>query len=211
VELRGRGGALRALREVVRDEAIVVDPWGDTDTADEQLSLSEGGGGVPEQEEAAAVGAGAGAGGAEAEARARARAGLAERCAEPVWQGMWVNDVREQPLCAAALALQSARKRQRLEARNVGFVEVLHRGWPCVFLVTSRGVLEGEELLLDLGGAFMESHRWVWRCGGACVRRCACGACRLCGVRFGGCAVVLRCVRCGSMAVHGVRIHSAQC
>jgi hypothetical protein len=60
----------------------------------------------------------------------------------------FINDFRPNPYNdpATAEALQAAD--HSAAEPNVRFAKVIHRGWPYMFIVSTRVILPGEELLL---------------------------------------------------------------
>jgi hypothetical protein len=85
--------------------------------------------------------------------------------------GCMVNDYRENPLgdCATVELLRQERASApestggpatgSRRSRNVQFVRVHDRGWPHMFIVAVRDLIEGEELLLDYGEPYWECRR----------------------------------------------------
>ena len=71
-----------------------------------------------------------------------------------------INDHRRNPFADAATA---AALKQRPAApppdANVRFVKCRSRGWPHLFIVSSRALRAGEELLLDYGELYWKSRR----------------------------------------------------
>ena len=43
---------------------------------------------------------------------------------------------------------------------NVAFVQVMHRGWPYVFVATTQAVAAGDELLIEYGNRFWQARAW---------------------------------------------------
>ena len=79
----------------------------------------------------------------------------------------FINDYRpnpyNDPATTAALARAEADGSAALAAGpNCRFVKVLEQGWPYLFVVSSRAIGAGEELLLDYGDEY-----WASRGGGA--------------------------------------------
>lgn len=66
----------------------------------------------------------------------------------------------------------------RMQANSM-FVEVLHRGWPHVF-VTMNHIKEGDEVLIKYGHAYFKFHGMSgpasMRCCGSCLRLTCCNA-----------------------------------
>lgn len=50
--------------------------------------------------------------------------------------------------------------RASVSGPNVSFVQVLYRGWPYVFVATTRHLAEGEELLIEYGEGFWRARAW---------------------------------------------------
>eukprot|EP01043_Picozoa_sp_COSAG02_P011049 COSAG02_NODE_401_length_23083_cov_26.955839_3_plen_279_part_00 len=76
--------------------------------------------------------------------------------------GCMINDYRENPLNdpgTAGLLEQRQAAARVTPSRNVQFVRVHNKGWPYMFIVATRELLEGEELFLDYGEQYWSRRR----------------------------------------------------
>ena len=69
-----------------------------------------------------------------------------------------INDHRPNPFADAATAAALKQQPTTSDA-NVRFVKCRSRGWPHLFIVSSRALRAGEELLLDYGELYWKSRR----------------------------------------------------